>query len=60
MLVLLRPEGYKASMAHDETPNFDPATAPEPDKSGLNGLQLILLMGGVLLAACIFLDIVSG
>jgi hypothetical protein len=47
-------------MAHDEKPEFDPATAPEADKTSLDGLQLILLMGGALLAALIFLDIVSG
>jgi hypothetical protein len=48
------------SHGHDAPPAFDPATAPHPDESGLTGAQLIALMGAALLAALIFLDIVSG
>jgi hypothetical protein len=41
-------------------PTPDPATLPPADGSGLTGIQLVALMGVVLLAAIIFLDLVSG
>ena len=46
-------------MAHGHDASPDPATLPAPDGSNLSGAQLIALMGGMLLAALIFLDIVS-
>ncbi len=47
-------------MSHAPATSTDPDTHPAKDGSSLSGLQLILLMGGTLLAALIFLDIVSG
>jgi hypothetical protein len=48
-------------MSHpDPEPAPDPATLPQPDNSGLTGMQLCILMGVALLAALIFLDVVSG
>ncbi len=41
-------------------PTPDPATLPPADGSDLTGVQLVALMGGALLLAIIFLDIVSG
>ena len=47
-------------MSHGEAPAPDPATLPPSDGSSLTGLQLVALMGATLLAALIFLDVVSG
>jgi len=47
-------------MSEAKKPEFDPATLPEADHSNMTGAQLSLLMGAALLAALIFLDIVSG
>jgi hypothetical protein len=38
----------------------DPATAPAKDGSSFSGIQLVAIMGVTLLAALIFLDLVSG
>ncbi len=47
-------------MAHAPTTAHDPATLPPADGVNLTGTQLIILMGATLLAALIFLDVVSG
>jgi hypothetical protein len=48
-------------MSHpDPEPAPDPATLPQPDNSEMSGAQLAILMGVALLAALIFLDVVSG
>ena len=49
-----------AESSHGKDPEFDSTTNPPSDGSNLSGIQLVLLMGGTLLAALIFLDIVSG
>lgn len=45
---------------HAAKPAVDPETLPPKDGSNLTGLQLVVLMGATLLAAIIFLDVVSG
>jgi hypothetical protein len=48
-------------MSHGQAaPKFDPATGPSPDTTSLTGAQLMAIMGAALLAAIIFLDIISG
>ncbi len=48
-------------MSHGPTvPTPDPATLPQSDGSALSGRQLVMIMGVALLAALIFLDVVSG
>jgi hypothetical protein len=48
-------------MSHPPTvPTPDPVTLPQSDGSSLTGIQLVALMGTALLAALIFLDLVSG
>jgi hypothetical protein len=51
-------------MAHSDhppvVPTPDPATLPPKDRSNMTGIQLVALMGTALLAALIFLDLVSG
>jgi hypothetical protein len=43
-----------------EVPTPQPGTLPQTDGSSLTGGQLVALMGGALLLALIFLDLVSG
>jgi hypothetical protein len=47
-------------MSHAPVPTPDPATLPQTDGSTFSGPQLIAIMGAALLAAIIFLDLVSG
>ena len=47
-------------MDHTQAHAGDPDTLPQPDGSNLSGPQLVALMGVVLLAALVFLDLVSG
>jgi len=53
--------GFYPPMSHGPTiPTPDPATLPPEDGSNLTGIQLVGLMGVALLAAIIFLDVISG
>jgi hypothetical protein len=52
--------GFYSRMSDAPHEATDPATLPAKDGSSMSGIQLIAIMGVTLLAALIFLDLVSG